>query len=404
MISLITLNQTNAMYSNEELRVFYYSTVEFVETPLSYIKGSIPLPSEIALTRNHYRFSYDSINRLISIAFYNGLTPKSPNHTANLFTLAHRMEFSYEKTVEKITFFNTKDEQTAVLGNCSQFVYLLNELGFRRSLHFLDSYGNRVENSWNIFEYQWEYLSDGTVVEDRFDTKGKQVSIRPSFEFYKLKLYFNNLGHITLMQNIDESGNLVENNSGASQDKITTNSMGNFLQWEVLNNQHQLEKGNGPNVAIGIQKFNEFGYESGLEHRDENNSPIYNTYGICKSETEFDKYGNISERHFYNEVNKPSNHKIAGYHKLEIIWDELGNDREFLSYYDLNNKPTSHRTRGYHSVRYEYDETKKLIRINYLDVNNQLVNRKDNGISYITYQYNGRERTTFRFDKEGGKL
>ena len=243
------------------------------------------------------------------------------------------------------------------------------------------------------------------MIEDRFDTNGKQVSIRPSFEFYRLKLYFNNAGHITLMQNIDESGNLVENNSEVSQDKITTNSRGNFLQWEVLNNQHQLEKGNGPNVAIGIQKFNEFGYESELEHRDENNNPIYNTYGICRGKTQFDKYGNISERYFYNEINKPSNHKIAGYHKLKIIWDELGNNRELLSYYDLNDKPTTHKTRGYHSVKYDYDRNKNLIKISFLDVNFQLVNRKDSGISYITYHYNNRERTnTLRFDKEGRKL
>lgn len=211
IICLLTSHLTVASNNSDgTLRVVYYSTVEFVETPLSYIKGSIPLQCEIALSRNHYRFRYDSKNKLVSIAFYNGSTPKNPNHTANLFTLAHLIEFSYGNGTEKVVFFNTNGEQITVLGNCSQFVYTLNELGFRKSLHFLDRAGNRVENSWNIFEYKWEYLYDGAVIEDRFNADGKQVSIRPGFEFYKLKLYFNNAGHIALMQNIDEDGNLVE--------------------------------------------------------------------------------------------------------------------------------------------------------------------------------------------------
>ena len=407
MTCLITLNQTKAFtaYSNDNLRVVYYSTIEFVETPLSNIKGSVPLKKKVALSRNHYRFSYDSQNRLISIAFYNGSTPKNPNHTANLFTLAHRMEFSYQDNIEKVTFFDTKGIQTNVLGNTSQFVFTLNKLGFRKALHFLDTDGNRIENSWNIFEYKWEYLNDGAVIENRFNKNGKQVSIRPGFEFYRLKLYFNTLGHIMLMQNIDKDGHLIENSSGASQDKITTNSNGNFLRWQVLDNKHQLEKGNGPDVAVGLQKFNKFGYESELEHRDENNRPIYSAYGICISKTKFDKFGNISERAFYNEKRNPSNHKYAGYHKLKMKWDKFGNSRELLSYFDLKDKPTNHITRGYHSVKYHYNRNKILVKIDYLDVNNKLVNRKDNGIAYITYQYNKGVRTgMLRFDKNGKKL
>ncbi len=181
--------------------------------------------------------------------------------------------------------------------------------------------------------------------------------------------------------------------------------MGTFLEWHVLDNKHQLEKGNGPDVAKGIQKFNEFGYESELEHRDENNMPMYSVYGICKSKTQFDEFGNISERTFYNEANQLSNHKEAGYHKLKIKWDKSGNYREMLSYLDVNGKPAIHVTRGYHSVKYHYHKNKNLSRIDYLDVTGQLVNRKDNGISYITYQYNnGEQISMLRFDKDGKTL
>lgn len=391
---------------SDDFNVVYYSTVEFVETPLSYLKGSVPLEKTIALSRNHYRFKYDTTNRLVSVAFYNGNTPKNPNHTANYLIQAHRMEFAYKDSLESVTFYNTKGEQISVLGNCNAFVYNLNALGFRTSLYFLDSDGNRTENSWNIFEYTWEHLRNGAVIEDRFNANGAQVSLRPSFEFYRLKLFFNAAGHITLMQNIDINGNLVENSSGASQDNLSTNSNGNLLQLQVLNNKYKLEKGNGPNVATGIQKINEFGYEVGLENQDEHGNPIYNSYGICRSKTEYDVFGNLSQRFFYDQENNPTNHKYASYHRLKIEWDKTGNHRTGLYYYSVNNTPALHKTRGYHAVKYTYNSNKELKQLSYLNTNGALVNRTDNGVSYIIYQYNndGKQIGVLICDKAGNKL
>ncbi len=386
--------------------VYYYSTVAFVETPLNYLNGSIPLTEEEALQRNHYRFSYDALHRLVSVAFYNGQNPRSPNHTANLFTLAHRMEFTYEPDEEKITFYGTNGEQINVLGDCREFVYSLDDKGYRKSLIFIDGAGQQVENDWGIVRYEWNYLADGSVIENRFNRKGESVAIRPGFEFYRLRLYFNPLGHIALMQNIDSDGNLVENSSGASQDRITTNADGNFVKWEVLDNDSALEKGNGPDVAIGIQEFNEYGYEVALEHRDEHNKLIYNNYGICKSKTSFDRFGNIIERRFYDEENNPSRHTKAGYHMLKIQWDTSGNQRDSLSYYDMDGTPIEHRTRGYHKVRYSYNGDDFLEQISYLDRNGHLVNRKDNGAAYIKYAYDakGQRSGVALYDVDGNVI
>ncbi|WP_421812775.1 hypothetical protein [Flagellimonas sp.] len=386
--------------------VYYYSTIAFVETPLTYIKGSIPLTKEDALQRNHYRFTYDGLHRLVSVAFYNGQNPRNPNHTANLFTLAHRMEFSYGSDKETITFFGAHGEQVNVLGDCREFVYSLDDKGYRKSLAFIDDKDQQVENDWGIATYQWTYLSDGSIIEDRFNTKGESVAIRPGFEFFRLRLYFNPLGHIALMQNIDDDGNLVENSSGASQDRITTNADGNFIKWEVLDNGATLEKGNGPNVAIGIQEFNEYGYEVTLEHRDENNKLMHNNYGICKSRTSFDQFGNIVERRFYDEKGNASRHTSAGYHMLKIQWDASGNHRESLSYYDRNGTPIEHRTRGYHKVRYSYNGNDVLEQISYLDRNEHLVNRKDNGAAYIKYTYDakGQRSGVVLYDVDGNAI
>lgn len=385
---------------------YYYSSVEFVETPLSYFKGSIPLSREVALTRNHYRFVYDDQHRLKSLAFYNGERPRAPNHTANLFTLAHRLAFTYTDTTETIAFFNTSGKPIGVLGGCFQFVYQLNELGFRESLHFADAAGQRMENSWNIYRYEWQYASDGTVIEDRFDREGKPVSIRPGFKFYRLRLHFNPAGHIALMQQIDPEGNLVENASGAAQDQITTNAAGSFLEWQVLDKNNELERGNGPDIAIGRQTFNEYGYEIRLESRDENNQLIFSHYGICISETDFDPWGNMRERRFYDADGQPTLHGNAGYHRLRLHWDATGNLRESMAYFDVSGRPTLHRERGFHRATYQYDSDNKLTQVQYFDTEGELVNRRDNGVAYIRYKYSrvGELNRTIQYTKDGTEI
>lgn len=392
LLLFIIVGKTNfASNSNNTNRLVYYSTVEFVETPLSEIKGSIPLAKDIAMKRNHYRFEYDNLNRIKTISFFNGKKPRHPNHTANLFTLAHKMEFTYAKNVENITFYDIKGNPVDVLDNVYRFTYKLNELGYRSQLSFFDKNNNQVENGWNIFEYNWTYHSDGSIIEKRVNKNGDEIAIRPGFEFYRLHLFFNIKGHIALMQQIDADGNMIENESGAAQDNITTNAYGNFMKWEVLDKNNKLEKGNGPDIAIGIQTFNEFGYETGLEHRDEHNNLVYSAYGICISKTKFDAFGNIKERKFYGPDSKPANHKLAGYHSLKIQWDSKGNRRTSLSYYGLIDEPALHKSRGYHKVAYQYTKKGLLKQIQYLDTNLKPVNRKDNGVAQVVYNY----------DKEG---
>ena len=247
---------------------------------------------------------------------------------------------------------------------------------------------------------------DGSVIETRFDSKGSQMPIRPGFEFYRLHLFFSPLGHIALMQNIDETGKLVENSTGAAQDQIKLNAQGNFLEWAVLNSQGQLEKGNGPNVAIGVQKFDEYGYEIGIAHYDEKRNLITNHYGICVSETQFDKFGNIKERTFYDENMRPTEHQIAGYHRLVIEWDTSGNRRTKLRYFDLESNPVAHKTRGYHQVSYEYDDQDRLHKISYHDSTDKLVNRKDNGRAYTIFEYTnlGNSASGKHYDASGEEL
>src|SRR5690606_12730545 len=105
----------------------YYTSLAFVETPLSKIKGANAVSKEIALTRNHYRFEYDTQNRLISVGCKHGDTPKDPNETANFFFLSSRQEIRYNGNKEIITFYDRHGNRAKVLGSVSQFLYELDE-------------------------------------------------------------------------------------------------------------------------------------------------------------------------------------------------------------------------------------------------------------------------------------
>ncbi len=203
LLFLTTILLSNSQFAQH---IEYFSTVKFIETPLSKIEGSIPLTISDALKRHHYRFSYSERNKLLAIEFFNGHVSKNPNHTANLFTLSHKMIFDCHEDKEEITFFDAKGIRTSVLGDVFKFIYSLDGFGRRRALHFENGDGVRIENDWGIYNYTWEYSREGYIIEDRFDKEGKRMPIRPSFEFYRLKLFFDSNGGIRLMQNIDEKG------------------------------------------------------------------------------------------------------------------------------------------------------------------------------------------------------
>ena len=313
----------------------YYSTVAFVESPYSLLNGSIPLSKAVALKRNHYRFVYNEVNQLIEIGFYLGDQLRDPNHTANLFFQSALIKIRHHKDQISFRYYDRFGQETSIFGDVHQFIYSLDKNGQRKSLHFLDKNRKRIESNWSIYEYQWELQGDGSVIENRFNQEKESVQLRPGFDFYRIRLTYNQLGYIALMQNIDAEGRLVENKSGAAQDRIETNSDGNFLAWNVLDKKHQLKRGNGPNVARGTQSFDQYGYETGIRYYDEQLNPIASAYGYWNSITKFDRFGNMQIRTFLTPDNKATVHEKAGYSVVKLSYDPSGMNRLKLEYFDL---------------------------------------------------------------------
>lgn len=388
-----------SLNAQEAYRTEYFSTVPFRETPFADMIGINPLSQEEASGRNHYRFEYDRAGRLIKAGFYLGDQLRDLNHTANHFFLSPQIRFSYESGQEKRRYFDKHGNAITVRGDVFEEVYDLDEQGRRVRLRFKNEKGAWIQNAWNIAEYKWDIRPDGRVFEERFNEKEEMVSIRPGFHFYRIRFHYDHRGMLALMQNIDEHGNLVENDSGAAQDKIEYDERGNVIAWNVLDKHDQLTRGNSPDVARGVMTYDEHGYEIGIRHEDEKGKLIINAYGFCMSKTEFDRFGNMKARTFLGVDKKAEPHQVAGYTHLEMKWSKDGLNRLSLSYFDKRRKPIQHQTRGYAQVRQEYDNRNNMTSMEYLDEKGKPVKRKDNGISQVKFSYDGKGKLIGRISK-----
>ena len=376
----------------EAERVAYFAALPFRESPFTPLSGTHELSEAQARERNHYRFEYDADNHLIEASFRMGDHVRDLDGSESLFFLAPLIRVAREPNREIRYFFDKHRNPITVRGSVYREVYHLDDKGFYEALHFEDIQGKPIANSWDIARYQWEIQPDGSVIEDRLDMDGKPEKLRPGFDFYRLHLFFGIGGNLALMRYIDDSGNMLENNTGAAQDKLEFDADGNMLAWNVLDDEHRLVRGNGPNVARGVQSFDRYGLEIGVRYEDEQGRAIPNSYGFWSSTSVYDQHGNLVSRVFEDSGGKPIPHEKAGYTRLRITWDETASERLGMLYMDANGAPVAHEQRGYAELVQEYDRHHNPTRITYLGTRGEKVNRTDIGIAEIARQYDSRKR------------
>ncbi len=399
-------NQNNSINKiNDDSIIEYYSTIPLRESPYPSKQGVIRLTKEEAMERNHYQFTFDKNLKLKSISFYLGNELINPNHTSNYFFTTSQQKFEYIDNLEIRTFFDRFGNQRTQRRAFKE-IYTLDSFGRYKSLSFEDKSGNQIENSWGISKYEWDIQNDGSVIEKRYNLKGEDKSLRPGFEFYTIRLYFEQNGFLALMQNIDKNGNLVENSSGVAQDKLHFDKDGRWLGWTVLDKNHQIKRGNGPNVAKGINIPDKYGYETSIRYEDIDGTTIINSHGFWGGKRYYDKFGNYDYTQFVDSLGNLGINERTGYATAKYTWSDDGLNRLSLQLLGLNNEPVLHKTRGYASYKNEYNQDGNIIKSSNLGLNNEPINSTGNGISFYTYKYDDNKKRieTKRFDKNGNEL
>ena len=397
--------KNKAHLGNQPTTVEYFATMPLRESPYPMYQGVVRLSQEAAEKRNHYRFEYDSLYRLVSVSFRFKDRLKDPNHTANYFITSAETRIQYGSNEQLYTYYDRFGNSVLQRG-VFKSIYKLDGQGRRVSLSFKNEKGDYIENTWGIARYVWEHQNDGSVIENRYNLNDYEVSLRPNFDFFRIRLSYEQNGVLALMQNIDEQGRLIVNKSGAAQDKLVFDSEGRWLGWVVLGINDELHRGNGPNVAKGINESNNYGYESGLRFEDVDGSPVMNSHGFWGSKRYYDQYGNYAVTHFTDSLGKPGTNAKSGYSYAKYTFDKNGFNRIKVELQDVNQQPTIHKTGGYATITYEYDSFDNRIKTNYLGLDGELINRADNGISFIRYEYDEKHKriSTKRYNKEGRLL
>lgn len=386
-------------------QIEYYSTITLRESPYADFRGVVQLNEAQAKKRNHYRLEYDENFRLIHIGFYLRDQLREPNHTANYFFTTPVQNISYRDNLEIRTFQDRFGNAVSQRGAFRE-IYQLDAQGRRTALHFENEAGQKIENDWGIFHYTWEHQDDGSVVEQRFNLNGALQSLRPGFEFYTIRLYYEAHGTLALMQNVDEAGDLLNNNSGVAQDKLLFDKAGRWYGWRVLDRDHQLKSGNGPNVATGINIPDEYGYETSVRYEDDQGKARKNAYGFWGSRRVYDRFGNYDFTYFIDSTGAPGMNTVSGYGYAEYSWDRSGLMHLKTELLDVDKKPVLHARAGFATIDYTYNDHGQLEKVEYLGLDGELIDRKDNGLAYIVYEYdeNHKRIGTRRFKRDGGEL
>ena len=381
----------------------YFTRLVFRESPYAPLRGGVALSQEQALRRNHFQFVRDESGRLLRVSFHCGEGLKPLNDTANLFFHDSVLHIRYEGDVEIRHYEDPFGNRVLFWGNVYEAHYTVDAFGRRTGLSFVGKDGQPVENTWGIAAYRWEHSGTHTVLETRTNLAGEPMPLRPGFQFGRLRLLYGPDGFLERMQNIDAEGNLVENESGAAQDRLEYDRRGLVVAWNVLDKNGKPTEGNGPNVARGVISYNALGDETGICHYNRHGDPMVNAYGFCASTTQYDRFGNLAMRTFLGTDGRPAAHENAGYQSLHMVWDETGMRRERLGIFGPDGRPVDHRQRGYAEVLHRYDANGRVSEVAFFDSMGQPAIHRGIGAAVMRYRYgsNGRRLEAAYYDKSG---
>lgn len=383
---LLALVSPESLASDTEIAFSdFYLTLAFRESPFAPHKGIHRISSSQAQSVNHYRFDYDSNGRLSRISFRLGDALRRPNHTANYFWHASVEEYRYSANRLTISYRDEWNQPTTVMGDVGQSAYTLDEQGRRIDLRYMDLDGQPVNNAWNIHYYAWAPQADGSVIEQRFDTQGTPISLRPGFEFGRVRIGYDASGFTRLLQFVDDDGALAATAEGFSQDRFSYAPSGELVRYEVLGadgnpaNNHQ-------GVSGGTTRYTPAGYEHVARYFGADGQPVPNGHGWWQSFREYDRFGNLVTNAFQDKSGKPRNNPNTGYATARIDWHEDGLRRRSFRYFDADGQPTNHASRGYHEVRYQYDANGAPRETLLLDTGGHLVDHAGEGWAVKRFQ------------------
>ena len=280
----------------------YFKHLVFRETPYSEIKGRIPITKERAQKENNYKLTYNALGKLILVEYNinNKLigTRRSGMLDGNR-NLMPKTKIEYSENKEIRTFYDEYNNQRKNFMGVYKEVYKYNENNKKISLKHYDENNSPVNNNWKIFEYFWTHLNGNDVIEKRKNVAGQFVSMRSYYHFKTVLYEFSNEGILQSMNNIDEAGNLIEEETGVAMDVPVYDKDFNIVSYKFLNAKKEPVVGTFIGAAGGIVEYDINGNVTQYRTVDLEGKPMVGNREYVFRNYTFDKYGNVAERAFY---------------------------------------------------------------------------------------------------------
>lgn len=287
---------------NAQTKVEYYKHLVFRETPFSEIKGRIKLTKEKALKENNYKLTYNKEGKLILVEYNIGGKLISTRRSGMLDgnrNLMSKTNIEYKEGKEVRIFFDEYGNQCKNFMGVYKEIYSYSDNNKRIGLRYYNEEGKPVNNSWKIFEYFWEHKGTKDIVERRKNTKGVYVPMRSYYNFMTTLYKFTDEGILLSMNNIDENGNLVEEETGVAIDEPKYDKNNNIISYKFLDAKKEPVIGTFVGAAGGIIKYDVKGNVLEYITIGLDGKPMVGNRDYVFRNYKFDIYGNVKERVFY---------------------------------------------------------------------------------------------------------
>ncbi len=363
----------------------YYAVLPFWESPITPFKGACPITAEEAMNLVHLQLDYDRENRVIAARVQLGGHLKDfEGFFGHLYINAPLTKITYEGDKEVHRFYDRFENPIMVMDGVFAKTYEKDERGRNIRLSFRSRTGEIASDTFGVVEYLWEYLPGGGVLELRRDAKGALVPLRADFQFLRTRMHFAPDGYVSLIENIDTAGQLVNGHSGAASFRYFYNPQGRFLRWEVYDKAG--EPAIGPSQTAGEQNSFDGCYLSDIAFFDRDGNPALHWSGAEIWHFEWDRFGNTTSLSFLDR-NRALMNSSNGYAQIRFKWSEDGRFLLSQAYFDASGSPAVHKNTGYHLMENHRDTLGLIRETLYKGTGGAAVNRTDTGEARRSFRY-----------------
>lgn len=333
----------------------YFRHLTFRESAFAPYKGIHPINAEQAKGAAHYRFEYDDKDRVKMLSHQIGDELIADNGNWDTFIwFSPKVTIEYGKGKETHRYFNVDNVASEVHGKVYRAEYKLNAENQRVSMHLFDKEGQPSLNAWGSNHYTWSTDSEGRITEKRYDLNGKQVAIRPGFDFYEIRLDYDKNGLLMFMTNYGLDGKITNNESGAAIDRIYYDQEGNFQRWSVFDKERNPIEGNIPMVHIGEHLYDKHGNKVGMRGFNRYGEPINFSWGPFSVKKGYDKFAN------QNQVVNFSKPDVV-FNTTNFEYTKDGLKRQWMKFVDTSGELiSSPRLGGAAALEFHYEKGSKV--------------------------------------------